>query len=87
MIKNPPDSSGPMRLQPNAHDPTAATPMLPAMPHTGLERKETKAESQQRAPVPELAKRPPTRAEAVRAALARIARRKSLRKQRAAQRG
>ena len=76
MPKKPPplDSTGPMGMQPMAHRPTAATQMLPC---AIAEKKEMKDETQEQ---------PPTRAEAVRAAQARITRRNSLRKQRDAQR-
>jgi hypothetical protein len=57
--------------------------MLPMMPFAKGE-----AEAQQAsAKTPVAEKKPPTRTEAVRAALARITRRKSLRKQRDAQKG
>jgi hypothetical protein len=65
-------------MQPVAHDASAPTQMLPIMPCAKEE-----AEGDTKAP----AKRIRTRAEAVRAALARITRRKSLRKQREAQKG
>jgi hypothetical protein len=60
------------------HGPTAATQMLPTMPCAG-------EDDQMPARGPAANKEPPTRAEAVRAARARITRRKSLRKQRDAQ--
>jgi hypothetical protein len=81
------DRIGPMGMQPSAHGPTAASQMLPLMPCARVEKKDTKGKTRQR---PELAaeqKKPPTRAEAVRAAWARITRLKSLRKQRDAQKG
>jgi hypothetical protein len=76
MPKNetPPENAGPMGVQPAGHGLTEPTQMLPMMPNT---RGETKT------PAPEKKQR--TRAEAVRAALARITRRNSLRKQRDAQ--
>ncbi len=85
MPKNPPppDDTGPMGMQPPAHSPTAATQMLPLMPGIKGKEKDLKGETQQ----PPKQKEPPTRAEAVRAAWARITRRKSLRKQRDAQKG
>jgi hypothetical protein len=87
MPKKPPtpDSTGPMRMQPQAHGPTA-TQMLPTMPCAGEDNQGIKGEASRpaRAPVVDN-KKPRTRAEAVRAALARITRRKSLRKQRDAQ--
>jgi hypothetical protein len=89
MPKKPPllDSTGPMGMQPPAHGPTAATQMLPLMPDARAEKKEAKGKTR---PSPEALaeqRKPPSRAEAVRAAWARITRRKSLRKQRAAQKG
>lgn len=63
-----------MVMQPVAHDQTAPTPMLPVMPAVGTEANVTAAK-----------KKHLTRNEAVRAAKARITRRKSLRKQREAQ--
>jgi hypothetical protein len=79
----PPDDTGPMGMQPLAHGPTAATQMLPLMPGIKAKEKDLKGETQQQPKQ----KEPPTRAEAVRAAWARITRRKSLRKQRDAQKG
>jgi hypothetical protein len=76
----PPDDTGPMGMQPPAHGPTAATQMLPLMPGARVNEKDLKGETQE-----PKQKKPPTRAEAVRAAWARITRRKSLRKQRDAQ--
>jgi hypothetical protein len=72
-------------MQPLSHSPTAATQMLPTMPRAREEKKEAKGETQQPARSPAAQKKPPTRAEAVRAAQARITRRQSLRKQRDAQ--
>ena len=80
----PPDSTGPMGMQPQAHRPTAATEMLPTMPRAGEDNQEIKGETQP-ARASAANKKPPTRAEAVRAARARITRRKSLRTQRDAQ--
>ena len=79
--KRPPsDSTGPMGMQPVGLGPTTATQTLPAMPGAKDETKGVaKAEGPQR--------KPRTRTEAVRVALARITRRKSLRKQRKAQKG
>jgi hypothetical protein len=76
------DNTGPMGMQPLERGPLAPTPMQPMMPSarrnvTGEPRDETET------PAPETKKR--TRTEAVRAALARIMRRNSLRKQRQAQ--
>jgi hypothetical protein len=76
MAKKIPDM--PMVMQPVAHDLTAATPMLPAMPAAGSEAK--KVPARKSAP-----KRQPTRIEAVQTARAKITRRNSLRKQREAQ--
>lgn len=76
-----------MRMQPLAHAPTAATQMLPLMPGAKPEGKEVKGETRPRPGAPAEQKKPPTRAEAIRAARARITRRKSLRKQRDAQKG
>ena len=76
-----------MRMQPLAHAPTAATQMLPLMPGSKPEGKEGKGKTRPPAGAPAEQKKPPTRAEAVRAARARITRRKSLRKQRDAQKG
>jgi hypothetical protein len=56
--------------------------MLPIMPSAGA-----KAERQGKPNGPAPAKKPRTRTEAVRAAMARITRRKSLQKQRDAQKG
>jgi hypothetical protein len=73
--KQPPtDSTGPMGMQPVEHGPTTPTQTLPMMPGT---------KGKAKTPAPQ--KKPRTRAEAVRAALARITRRNSLRKQRDAQ--
>jgi hypothetical protein len=89
MPKKPPllDSTGPMGMQPPAHGPTAATQMLPLMPGARAKKKDMKGETRQPPGPPAERKEPPTRAEAVRAAWARITRRKSLRKQRDAQKG
>jgi hypothetical protein len=86
MPKNPPplDGTGPMRMQPVAHDPRAATPMLPL---AKTERKETKDETRKQPEVIAMQEQLPNRAQAIRRARARITRRKSLRKQRDAQRG
>ena len=83
MPKNPPppEDTGPMGMQPLAHSPTAATQMLPTMPCAGKAEREMKGETRRST----AQKTPPTRAEAVRAARARITRRQSLRKQRDAQ--
>jgi hypothetical protein len=76
--KQPPSGgTGPMRMQPAEHAPTASTQMLPTMPAA-----RTKTKQETKSPPPE---KKQTRAEAVRAALARITRRNSLRKQRDAQ--
>ena len=74
-------------MQPPAHRPTAATQMLPLMPGAKSEKKDMKGEARQQPKAPAEQKKPPTRAEAVRAARARITRRQSLRKQRDAQKG
>lgn len=89
MPKKPPpvDSIGPMGMQPQAHGPTAATQMLPLMPGAKAEQKEVKGRARPSAGVPSEKKKPPSRADAVRAARARITRRKSLKKQRDAQKG
>jgi hypothetical protein len=89
MPKNPPpfDSTGPMGMQPVAHDPREATPMLPMLRLAKAERKETKDETRQQSEVISVQEQLPNRAQAVRRARARITRRKSLRKQRDAQRG
>jgi hypothetical protein len=71
----PSDKPGPMGMQPVEHGPLAPTQMLPLMPGTKGEQGE-----EARTPAPEKKQR--TRAEAVRAVLARITRRNSLRKQR-----
>jgi len=70
-------------MQPLAHGPTAATQMLPLMPGIKAKKKDLKGETLQQPKQ----KEPPTRAEAVRSAWARITRRKSLKKQRDAQKG
>ena len=72
-------------MQPQAHSPTAAREMLPTMPRAGEDNQEMKGETPQPARAPAEKKKAPTRAEAVRAARARITRRKSLKKQRDAQ--
>ena len=89
MPKKPPpfDSTGPMGMQPVAHHPRAATPMLPMLPLAKTERKETKDETRQQPKVIAMQEELPNRAQAVRKARARITRRKSLRKQRDAQKG
>ena len=74
----PSDNPGPMGLQPVEHGPLEPTQMLPLMPGT-------KQGGATKPPAP--AKKQRTRAEAVRAVLARITRRNSLRKQRDAQKG
>jgi hypothetical protein len=76
------DNTGPMGMQPFERGPFAPTEMQPMMPSarrnvTGEPRDETET------PAPKTKQR--TRTEAVRAALARIMRRNSLRKQRQAQ--
>jgi hypothetical protein len=70
--------TGPMGMQPVEHGPSAPTQMLPMMPGT---KRAKKGETKTTAPE----KKQRTRAEAVRAVLARITRRNSLRKQRDAQ--
>jgi len=71
-----------MGMQPAEHGRSAPTQMQPAMPGAKGEMKEESAEERKS---PALPKKPRTRIEAVRAARARITRRKSLRKQRDAQ--
>lgn len=79
--KQPPsERTGPMGMQPVAHGPSVPTQMLPTMPCA-------REEAEGNTIAPASVKRIRTRAEAVRAAMARIARRKSLRKQREAQKG
>jgi hypothetical protein len=81
--KRPPsDKTGPMGIQPADHGPTAPTQMLPIMPGAkgGMEG-EPKDETETAA----AEKKQRTRTDAIRAALAKITRRNSLRKQRAAQ--
>jgi hypothetical protein len=75
-----PDSTGPMGMQPLEHAPSAPTQMLPLMPGA-----QAKPHGEATTPAPE--KQPRTRKQAVRMALARLTRRNSLRKQRAAQKG
>ena len=65
-------TTGPMRTQPTERASIISTPVLPMMPTAGKLKKSAQ-------PKPE-----PTRADEVRAAKARITRRNSLRKQRAA---
>jgi len=67
-----------MRVQPTEPGPAAPTQMLPMMPGT---RRYQKSQAELAAPK----EKRRSRAEAVRAALARMTRRKSLRKQREAQ--
>lgn len=74
-----------MGMQPQAHGPTAATEMLPTMPRVGEDNEELRGETQQLKKAAAAQKEPPTRAEAVRVARARITRRQSLKKQREAQ--
>ena len=78
----PQNNAGPMGMQPAEHGPSAPTQMQPAMPAAKRGIKKEAAE-ESKSPAPE--KRARTRTEAVRAARARITRRKSLRKQRDAQ--
>ena len=78
----PSDKTGPMGMQPADHEPTVPTQMLPIIGGAkgGMERgpkDETKA--------PAAEKKQRTRTDAIRAARAKITRRNSLRKQRAAQ--
>ena len=76
------DNTGPMGMQPIERGPFAPTEMQPMMP--SARRKATGETGDETAPpAPETKQR--TRTEAVRAALARIMRRNSLRKQRQAQ--
>jgi hypothetical protein len=72
MAKKKPDR--PMVMQPVAHDLTMPTQMLPRMPAAGAEATTPVAKNDQSA-----------RTEAVQTAKARITRRNSLKKQRAAQ--
>jgi hypothetical protein len=79
--KQPPsDSTGPMGMQPLERARSAPTQMLPLMP-----RAQGEPQGTAKTPAPE--KKPRTRTQAVRVALARMTRRNSLRKQRAAQKG
>jgi hypothetical protein len=78
--QQPPDRTGPMGTQPLEHAPSAPTQMLPLMPGA-----QAKPDGEEKTPAPE--KQPRTRKQAVRMALARLARRNSLRKQRAALKG
>jgi hypothetical protein len=75
MQKGKPRCAGPMNMQPVDHSSTRPAPLLPAMPGSD-------EADHLRASVP---KTKPTRADAVRAAKAKIMRRNSLRKQRLAQ--
>jgi hypothetical protein len=68
-------TAGPMRTQPIEHDSTIATQVLPVMPSAGKVEKAPQS------------KQEPTRADGVRVAKAKITRRNSLRKKRAALRG
>jgi hypothetical protein len=72
MTRRKPDM--PMVMQPAPHDLTAPTQMLPVMPTPGRETSTPAATKQQ-----------PTRADAARAAKAKLVRRDSLKKQRDAQ--
>jgi hypothetical protein len=75
--KQPPcDSTGPMGMQPVGHGRTTPTQTQPMMPGS-------RGEGKTPAPI----KKQRTKAESVRAALARITRQNSLRKQRDAQKG
>lgn len=71
MLKSP--SAGPMSMQPIEHSSTAPTYQLAMTPTAGEQQKTPPLKKQK------------TRADAVRAAIARITRRNSLRTQRAAQ--
>jgi hypothetical protein len=75
MPKSKPPPTGPMSMQPLDRGSVMPTQGLPMMPSAGKAAK------------PPQPKQQPTRAEAVRAAKARITRRNSLRKQRDAQKG
>jgi hypothetical protein len=75
MPKSKPTATGPMRMQPIERGSIMATQVLPLMPAVGAQRK---------TPPP---KKPPTGAEAIRAAKAEITRRSSLQKQREALKG
>jgi hypothetical protein len=79
----PSECTGPMGMQPQEHGgATAPTQMLPLMPAPkGAAERAVEGEADKPAP----ARKPRTRTDAVRAALAQIARRNSLRKQRNAQ--
>jgi hypothetical protein len=72
------DRTGPMGMQPLERGPSTPTQTLPMMPGA-------RGETAGKPKVPAPAKEPRSRTEAVRAALARITRRNSLRKQRDAQ--
>jgi hypothetical protein len=76
------DKTGPMGMQPAAHGPTAPTQMLPIMGGAkgGMER-----EPEDETKTPAAEKKQRTRTDGIRAARAKITRRNSLRKQRAAQ--
>jgi hypothetical protein len=74
----PANKPGPMGTQPIEHGSSTPTQMLPIMPGT-TEEKHGKTKE------PAAPQKTQTRAEAVRAVLARITRRNSLRKQREAQ--
>lgn len=76
------DKTGPMAMQPADHGPTAPTQMLPIM---GGAKGELEREPKDETKTPAAEKKQQTRTDALRAALAKIARRNSLRKQRAAQ--
>jgi hypothetical protein len=77
----PSDKPGPMGMQPADHGPTAPTQMLPIM--GGAKGMEGEPKDETKTPVAEKKQR--TRTDVMRAALAKITRRNSLRKQRAAQ--
>jgi hypothetical protein len=81
--KQPPsDSAGPMGMQPLQRGASTPTQTLPKMPGANADVEGAK-QGQAKTPAP--GKGPRTRKEAVRAALAKITRRNSLRKQRDAQ--
>jgi hypothetical protein len=76
------DNTGPMGMQPFERGPFAPTEMQPMMPSA---RRQATGESGDETAPPAAKTKQRTRTEAVRAALARIMRRNSLRKQRQAQ--
>jgi hypothetical protein len=76
------DKTGPMGMQPADHGPTAPTQMLPIM---GGAKGGMEIEPKDETKTPAAEKKQRTRTDAIRAARAKITRRNSLQKQRAAQ--